>query len=249
MTLRVSYFVPPAPLVEAKTRGLLDGVELEGIRTTGSPAQLAGLLDGTVDVVATAIDNLFEWVRAGADVRLVAQVERTTPLGIYADEAVESLSELSGQRFAVDAFANGFALVARCLLGEANVNVQWVEVGGVKERLESLLSGTAEATLLGPPFDGHAREAGKREIVNVQQAFPAFPGQGLVVRAELLGTPELDKFLDGLGHAGLLPVDPDGLDVVTAIRDSLGLLPAEVVLHDLLTYRDDEGSRLSSSSH
>lgn len=234
MTLRVSYFVPPEPLVQAKARGLLDGVELDEIRTTGSPAQLAGLLDGTVDVAATAIDNLFEWVRAGADVRLLAQVEATTPLGIYADQAVESLADLGGQRFAVDAFTNGFALVARCLLGEADVEVQWVEVGGVKERLDALLAGTADATLLGRPFDGHARQAGKREIVNVQQAFPSFPGQGLVVRAEVLGTPELHEFLDGLGHAGLLPVDPKGLDVLTAIRDSLGLLPAEVVLGDLL---------------
>ncbi|WP_051808253.1 ABC transporter substrate-binding protein [Actinoplanes subtropicus] len=234
VTLRMSYFVPPAPLVEARARGALDGFDLEEVRTSGSPAQLAGLLDGTLDLVVTAIDNLFEWVRAGADVRLVGQVERTTRLGVFADESVEYLTGLSGQPFAVDAFTNGFALVARRLLAEAGVEVRWIEVGGVAERLDGLLSGAVTATLLGPPFDGQARRAGKREILTVQQAFPAFPGQGLVARTDLLGNPELDDLLDGLGAAGLLPVDPQGLAVLTDIRDSLGLLPPGVVLGDLV---------------
>jgi ABC-type nitrate/sulfonate/bicarbonate transport system substrate-binding protein len=244
VTLRLSYFVPPAPLLDAQARGLLEDVDLEEVQTTGSPAQLAGLRDGTLDVVVTAIDNLFEWRRAGVDLRLVAQVESTTTLGIFAEDSVGSLAGLSGRRFAVDAFTNGFALVARYLLGQADVEVEWVEVGGVKERLEALLSGDAEATLLGPPFDRLAREAGKKEIVSVQETFPAFPGQGLVVRGELLDTPELRRLLGGLGGAGLLPVDTEGLDVLTHIRDALGLLPADIVLRDLLT--DDLRFLLSS---
>jgi hypothetical protein len=83
MTLRLSYFVPPPALVAARERGLLDGIDLIETGTTGSAEQLTGLLEGSLDVVITAIDNLFEWTRVGADVRLVAQVESTTPLGVF----------------------------------------------------------------------------------------------------------------------------------------------------------------------
>lgn len=231
--LRISYFVPPAPLIEAQERRLLGGVELAEIRTPGSPAQLEGLLAGELDIVVTAIDNLFEWTRAGADVRLVAQVEATTPLGILGAPGISTIGELSGRRFAVDAYANGFALVARHLLNRADVDVEWVEVGGVKERLDALLAGHVAATLLGPPFDVRALSAGCSELARVQDEFPAFPGQGLVVRSSLIGTSELDRFLAALGASGLLHVDPAGLDVLTRIRADLGLLPPEPELRAL----------------
>lgn len=64
MTLRISYFVPSAPLLAARERGLLDGIDLIEMRTPGSPAQLAGLATGELDLVVTAIDNLFEWTAA-----------------------------------------------------------------------------------------------------------------------------------------------------------------------------------------
>lgn len=231
VALRISYFVPPAPLVAARERGLLDGLELEETRTTGSPAQLEGLLAGDLDIVVTAIDNLFEWTRAGADVRLVAQVEQTTPLTVVASPHIEDIADLEGRRFAVDALTNGFALVARRLLQHAGVQAEWVEVGGVKERLESLLAGDVAATLLGPPFDEQAIAAGFRPLWRVEDVFPAFPGQGLVVRSEVIGTAELDGFLAALRSAGLMPVARSGLDLLTRIRADLGLLHSPSDLH------------------
>lgn len=202
MSLRQSQFVPPVPLIAARELGLLDGIDLETRRTTGSPEQLAGLIAGDIDVCVTAIDNLFAWTPAGADVRLVAQMEATTPLGVYAtpaaDRLAQRLTDLDGSRFAVDAAANGFALVARYLLEGAGITAQYVEVGGVKERVDALLAGTVDATLLGPPFDVAAHEAGAPLLATVAEALPAYPGQGLVVRAELIGSPELSAYLRAL---------------------------------------------------
>ncbi|MBT2486525.1 MULTISPECIES: ABC transporter substrate-binding protein [unclassified Microbacterium] len=234
MTLRMSYFVPPIPLVTAREEALFDAVDLVEIRTTGSPAQLEGLLTGDLDVVVTAIDNLFEWTRTGADVRLVGQVEATTPLSIHARPDITDLVGLAGRRFAVDAFSNGFALVARHALRTVAVDVEWVEVGGVSERLDALLSGDVAATLLGPPFDAKARAAGMSELLSIQEWFPTFPGQGLVVRSELIGDPELGRLLAAMREGGLLPVDAHGLDLLTGIRDDLGLLPAGPSLHALM---------------
>lgn len=234
MTLRLSYFVPPLPLIEAQERGLLDGIDLVETCTTGSPAQLHGLHRGELDVVVTAIDNLFEWPRAGADVRLLGQVEQTTPLTIHAAPDVSGLSGLEGRRFAVDAYANGFALTARYLLQRSGTTVEWVEVGGVSERLEALTLGAVEATLLGPPFEQRAVAAGFPVLERVQDSFPGFPGQGLVTRSALLGTPELEELLAVLCGTGLLETDRAGLDVLTGIRASLGLLPPGADLHALV---------------
>ena len=233
MTLRMSYFVEPGPLVVAKEAALLEGIELVETRTTGSPAQLEGLLAGQLDVVVTAIDNLFAWVGAGADVVLVGQVEATIPMGIYASAERSSLADLAGTRFAVDASTNGFALVARYLFRRVPIDVEYVEVGGVVKRLEALLEGTTDATLLGPPFDAQALAAGMHEVANVQRELPAFPGQGLVVRRELIGTPELEALLDAMRVSGMIAVDPVGLDLLTQIRDDLGLLPEGIALRAL----------------
>jgi len=231
--LRISSFVPPAPLLAARERGLLDGIELRESRTRSSGAQLEGLQAGELDAVVTAIDNLFEWTRAGVDLRLVGQVEATTPLSIHADPRIRDLPGLEGRRFAVDVLANGFALVARRILRSAGVAVDWIEVGGVRERAKALFAGEVAATLLGPPFDAQADAAGFPVLLRVQDVFPAFPGQGLIVRADVLDSGRLDGVLAAARLCGLLPVDPAGLDVLTAIRAELGLMPPNVDLHAL----------------
>ena len=199
--LRQSHFVPPIPYLVALDLGLLDADDVVTTRTTGSPEQLAGLLAGELDVVITAIDNLFAWAEAGADLRLVAQVEPTTPLGVYGRAGLSSLSDLQGGRFGVDALSNGFALVARHLIAKADLDVDYVEVGGVKERWDALRTGEIDATLLGPPFDVVAQAAGAPLLAAVSAALPHFPGQGLVVRAELVGSEPLTRYLAALQQA------------------------------------------------
>jgi len=215
--LRQSHFVPPVSYLLAAELGFLRGVEVLPTRTPSSAEQLRALLAGEQDMVVTAIDNLFEWTRAGADVRLVAQVEQTTQLGIHAGGDVESLADLAGCRFAVDAPDNGFALIAKHLLRDAGVEVGYVVVGGVRERLDALLGGQVDATLLGPPFDKLAEKAGMRRVVDVNALLPELPGQGLVVRAELLASAELERYLGALVRgvaAGESMTDAEGIELL-----------------------------------
>ena len=217
MILRQSHFVPPVSYLLAAELGFLRGVEVLPTRTPSSAEQLRALLAGEQDMVVTAIDNLFEWTRAGADLRLVAQVEQTTQLGIHAGGDVESLADLAGCRFAVDAPDNGFALIAKHLLLDAGVEVDYVVVGGVRERLDALLGGQVDATLLGPPFDKLAEKAGMRRVVDVNALLPELPGQGLVVRAELLASAELERYLGALVRgvaAGESMTDAEGIELL-----------------------------------
>ena len=217
MILRQSHFVPPVSYLLAAELGFLRDVEVVPTRTPSSAEQLRALLAGEQDMVVTAIDNQFEWTRAGADVRLVAQVEQTTQLGIHAGGDVESLADLAGCRFAVDAPDNGFALIAKHLLRDAGVEVDYVVVGGVRERLDALLGGQVDVTLLGPPFDKLAEKAGMRRVVDVNALLPELPGQGLVVRAELLASAELERYLGALVRgvaAGESMTDAEGIELL-----------------------------------
>jgi ABC-type nitrate/sulfonate/bicarbonate transport system substrate-binding protein len=220
VSLRQSHFVPPVSYLLADELGFLQGLEVLPTRTTSSAEQLRALLAGEQDMVITAIDNLFEWTRAGADLRLVAQVEATTPLGIHASGEAKTLAHLAGCRFAVDAPDNGFALIAKRLLRDAGVEVDYVVVGGVRERLDALFGGQVDATLLGPPFDQQAAKAGFARVVDVNALLPELPGQGLVVRTEVLESEELERYLRALARgveAGESMADAQGIELLERI--------------------------------
>ncbi|MFL4473735.1 ABC transporter substrate-binding protein [Paeniglutamicibacter sp. MACA_103] len=280
MSLRQSHFVPPVSHLLAAELGFLRGVQVVPTRTTSSAEQLRALLAGEQDMAITAIDNLFEWTRAGADLRLVAQVEARTPLGIHARGEAKTLADLAGCRFAVDAPDNGFALIAKRLLRDAGIEVDFVVVGGVRERLDALLDGSADATLLGPPFDKLAEKAGFTRMVDVNVLLPDLPGQGLVVRAEVLETQDLEHYLGALvrgvmagnsmadaqgiellercgyqaaaatawdSRARTLDVDHGGLDLLTQIRKSLGMLPPGIDIEGLCAAVPLERATLSAT--
>jgi ABC-type nitrate/sulfonate/bicarbonate transport system substrate-binding protein len=266
VTLRQSHFVPPVSYLLAEELGFLQGSQVQLTRTTSSAEQLRALLTGEQDMVVTAIDNLFEWTLAGANLRLVAQVEATTPLGIHARGGLETLADLAGCRFAVDAPNNGFALIAKRLLRDAGLEVDYIVVGGVSERLDALLGGEVDATLLGAPFDKLAEKAGLARVIDINAWLPELPGQGLVVRTDVLESEELGRYLRALAggveagalmpdaqgiellercgyqagaesawhsRARTLAVDPRGLELLTGIRQSLGMLPRTVALEEL----------------
>lgn len=217
MSLRQSHFVAPVSYLLADELGFLQGAEVLPTRTPSSAEQLRALFAREQDMVITAIDNLFEWTRAGADLRLVAQIEASTPLGIHTGRNVGSLADLAGCRFAVDAPDNGFALIAKRLLRDAGVEVDYVVVGGVRERLNALFDGSADATLLGPPFDELAKQAGFPRLVDVNALLPELPGQGLVVRAEVLDSEELEHYLGALVRgveAGVSMTDAQGIELL-----------------------------------
>lgn len=231
--------------------GLLDEPACAGVRTVSSDAQYTALCEGRADLVVTAMDNVIAWNRrAGpADFRIVAQVERTTPLGLYARPGLDSLAGLRGGIALVDAPGNGFVVAMRALLADAGLgphDVALLPAGGVGERLEALLRARGDFTLLGPPFDAMAQEAGLACLATVQDAYRAFPGQGLVLRAGSIARlrPRLAPWLTALdeavrraGHgdpaalahpgAALMPrsllPDRSGVELLVAMRRRLGL--------------------------
>lgn len=201
--LRQTQFVPPTLQAIASHLGFFTegDVQLETSATRSSDQQREELLSGERDLAVTAMDNLLIWNDRGGDFALVAQLEQTTPLGLYARPEIRGPGDLAGCRFGVDAPHNGFAIIAKHALQD--VDVDYVEVGGVRERLQALVNGTVDATLLGPPLDEMAEDSGFAKILNVNDHYRDYPGQGLVVRRSRIPElrPLLDPYLAALNRA------------------------------------------------
>jgi ABC-type nitrate/sulfonate/bicarbonate transport system substrate-binding protein len=202
-------FVQPAILVAAQATKAFERRLLD-IRTTytkSSVQQRDGLLNGAYDVAVTAMDNTVSWSRdSGKAFRVIAQVERKTQLEIFARSEFKSLEGLRDGRLGVDAPDSGFVLVLRGALEAAGVRPDeytLVPCGGVKERLEALLSGTVDAALLGPPLTSMAAAAGLHSMGNIETAFADYPGLGLVILHRRLKElrPSLLSYLSALGES------------------------------------------------
>lgn len=188
-TLRVLWFVPTPLAVLADTWQLAPDVALQAERNPSSDAQFERLASGEIDAVVTAMDNVMDWnLRAGPqDLRVVAQMESTTPLTLVGQAGRGRIEDLRGANILVDAPRNGFVVALRAMLADKGMGPEAYSleaVGGVKERFDALVSGRGDATLLGPPFDAMAVQSGLGRIASIQELYPAFPGQGLVVSAK-----------------------------------------------------------------
>jgi ABC-type nitrate/sulfonate/bicarbonate transport system substrate-binding protein len=238
-TLRIIEFVPPA--AEALARGLgyfdAESVAVETVRTRSAPEQRDRLLAGEFDAGLTAIDNLIAWNADGADLVLVAQLERTTVLDLVARSGIGSVADLEGARFAVDSPVTGFSIVLRALLGKHGVTVtddQLVAAGAIAERFEAIRGGQADAGLLGPPWSQEAIESGLVHLTTVESEFPDFPGIGLAVRRSEIRRvrPALDAYLRACSKAAAWARDEAHRDAAIALLAGAGFPPrgAEAIL-------------------
>lgn len=232
-TLRLLWFVPSPMAILADAWKLTSDIPIHTERNPSSDAQFDALASGQADAVVTSMDNVMDWnLRVGPqDLRIFAQMEQTTPLTLVGQKGRGGVETLRGATILVDAPNNGFVVALRAMLAEHQVGPDayaMEPVGGVKERFEALMGGHGDATLLGPPFDGMALQAGLSRMASVQEHYPTFPGQGLVVSARAAERlhPSLSAWLNALDIARQRMVcEPD------VARQALALsgLPAPAV--------------------
>lgn len=228
--LRQTVFIAPPVCVVAGELGYFAdaGVDVETVLTTSSAEQRDQLLSPEFDAGVTALDNLIVWNAAGADLRVIAQVESTTPLRLVARSSIRTVEGLRGSRIGVDAVGNGFAIVLRHLLHARGLVLGDYELhpaGGVRERFEALRSGAIDATLLGPPLDEIAREENFTLLIAVEEEVSDFPGQAIVVRASRLeeSAGKIGRYLSALDRARRwLHDSPDDRVVEVLTRNGYG---------------------------
>jgi ABC-type nitrate/sulfonate/bicarbonate transport system substrate-binding protein len=190
--IRQILFVPPAPVVWATHLNLFaeGGVDVESTQTLSSDQLGQGLAEGAYDVGIAVVDNVIAWNdERRADLRIVAQLERTTVMAFVGVPRYRTLAEAAAHPIAVDATTNGFVLVLYRALAKSGIDwrsCRFDPVGGVRHRYEALERGGASATILVPPFIDRALDAGFTRLWSGEEIAPAYPGVVVAARAAWL---------------------------------------------------------------
>lgn len=214
--LRQILFVPPAPLLWA---GALDafrqlGVEVETTHTLSSDEIGQGLADGRWDLGMGVMDNVIAWNDTfGADLQIVAQLERTMELRFVCPVGVDGMAQVAREPIAVDATTNGFVMVLYRALARANIawrDCRLDPVGGVRQRYEALVNATATSTILIPPFDAMLQERGFHVLWSNHDIAPDYPGVVVAARRSCVERlrPELVRYLRAVLRANRWAQNP-----------------------------------------
>lgn len=158
-TVVVGSFTPSVVLDLARSTGRLDdaGVTVEEVPVPSSPGQFRSLLDDEIQVALTSPDNVLAYrynpgnpLGALADVRMVAAVDRGMGLGLYGRPGL-TVEDLRGARVGVDVPTSGFALALYALADSVGVrrdDYELVTLGSTPKRLQALVAGECDATML-----------------------------------------------------------------------------------------------------
>jgi ABC-type nitrate/sulfonate/bicarbonate transport system substrate-binding protein len=195
-SLNLGTFSPSVLLRVARRTGRLAqyGLEVTEHPVTSSPGQFEALLDGRYDAVLTSPDNVLAYryvadnpLGRTVDARIVCAVDRGMGLALYGRPDLGSAEPLRGATLGVDVPTSGFALAMYAVLDE----IGWgqdddrvVALGATPMRLEALLNGECDATMLNAGNDLKAEGAGCVALGRVSDLGRPYLGTVLAVVGE-----------------------------------------------------------------
>lgn len=177
--LTVGTFSPSVLLRVARRTGRLakQGLAVEERPVHSSPGQFRSLLDGDLDAILTSPDNVLAYryspsnpIGHTTDVRIVSAVDRGLGLGLYARPGLGSSAQLVGATFGVDVPMSGFAFAMFALaesIGLRRDDYEVVPLGSTPRRLDALLAGACDATMLNAGNELLAEQAGCLRLARV----------------------------------------------------------------------------------
>jgi ABC-type nitrate/sulfonate/bicarbonate transport system substrate-binding protein len=219
------------PFWVAQERGFFarEGLEVALDITPNSVEMARNLQGARYDLALTSIDNVVAYDEGqgeadlGGPVRFVALFGVDDGLlSVVAAPGITTFAGLKGKTLSVDALTTGFAFVLRDILarnGLAEGDVTLTRVGGGAQRLDALLAGRNDGTLLNTPLDLVANARGFATLARARDALGAYQG---IVGATTREAVERDRgrliaFVRAF-HAGVTWLrDPANREAATAL--------------------------------
>jgi ABC-type nitrate/sulfonate/bicarbonate transport system substrate-binding protein len=198
--LVVGAFTPSVLLAVARRTGRLEahGLDVVEVSVPSSPAQFRSMLNGEIDVALTSPDNVIAYrfstqnpLGITAAARIVSAVDRGLGLGLYGRPGLDA-DQLAGASIGVDVPTSGFALAMYALvesLGVAREQYDVVSLGSTPKRLQALLDGDCDATMLNAGNDLMAEDAGAVLLARVSDVCAPYLGTVLSVVTDERVTP------------------------------------------------------------
>ncbi|MDX6326650.1 MAG: hypothetical protein QOK15_3004 [Nocardioidaceae bacterium] len=191
----VGTFSPPVVLDLAGSSGFLQeaGLEVAEHPVSSSPAQFRSLASGELQVALTSPDNVLAYrfnprnpLGELLDARIVGAVDRALGLGLYGRPGMAA-DDLRGATVGVDVPHSGFALALYALadrLGARRDDYELVSLGSTPQRLQALLAGECDATMLNAGNELLAEQAGCVRLAGVTDHFTPYLGTVVAVVGE-----------------------------------------------------------------
>lgn len=165
------------------------------VRVTGTPnsvTQMTELSQGKFDIGMTAIDNIVAYVEGQGEAPIGAQPEFFAFMGsdsgflsLVGSSAIGSIDDFRGKTLSVDALTTGYAFVLYELLRRHGMDRDAYglrRVGGMVQRMNSLIEGNEDGTLLSAPYDLLAQARGLRPLVKATSVLGRYQGNVAAAR-------------------------------------------------------------------
>jgi ABC-type nitrate/sulfonate/bicarbonate transport system substrate-binding protein len=179
------------PYLVAQKKGWMGDLEVEDVHVTGDANAMRVLLSGNADIGLIGTLNVLASIHAGAGIRAIHSWQ---PIGDYslvlATGKGNKLADLAGKTFASSGPGGLPDQLPRLIMrkhGIDEASTRFVQVGGHAARLQAVIGGRADATLVNTVTALKGVQEGKVTVVARLSA--EFPGLGYVwnvVRTETL---------------------------------------------------------------
>jgi ABC-type nitrate/sulfonate/bicarbonate transport system substrate-binding protein len=196
------------PLYVAQKMGWLGDLEVEELTVTGDSNAMRALISGNADVALIGTLNVLASLHAGANVRAINSWQ---PLGDYnivlASGKGTTLKDLAGKTFATSGPGALPDQLPKLVMKKHDVDSstsKFVQVGGHSARLQAVVGGRAEASLINTITAMRGVQDGKVTVLT--RISKEFPGLGYVwnmVKTDSLNKPELAAAYQTLTEAGI----------------------------------------------
>ena len=185
-TFSLPYFV-------ARKQGWLGDLEVEDLHVTGDANAMRVLLSGNADIGLIGTLNVLASLHAGANIRAIHSWQ---PIGDYslvlATGKGTKLADLAGKTFASSGPGGLPDQLPRLIMRKYGIDetiARFVQVGGHAARLQAVIGGRADATLVNTVTALRGVQDGKVTVLTRLSA--EFPGLGYVWN--VVRTDSLDK--------------------------------------------------------
>jgi NitT/TauT family transport system substrate-binding protein len=196
------------PYLVAQKKGWMDGLEVEDVHVTGDANAMRVLLSGNADIALVGTLNVLASIHAGASIRAVHSWQ---PIGDYslvlATGKGSKLADLAGKTFASSGPGGLPDQLPRLIMRKHGIDestTRFVQVGGHAARLQAVIGGRADATLINTVTALKGVQDGKVAVLTKLSS--EFPGLGYVwnvVRTETLNKPELAAAVQTMTDIGI----------------------------------------------
>jgi ABC-type nitrate/sulfonate/bicarbonate transport system substrate-binding protein len=196
------------PYLVAQKKGWMNGLEVEDLHVTGDANAMRVLLSGNADIAFVGMLNVLASIHAGASIRAIHSWQ---PIGDYslvlATGKGTKLTDLAGKTFASSGPGGLPDQLPRLIMRKHGIDEQstrFVQVGGHAARLQAVIGGRADATLINTVTTLKGVQEGKVTVVTrLSQEFPGLGYTLNVVRMESLAKPELAAAFQTMTDIGI----------------------------------------------